>query len=521
MSTFYTNLNLSPEKVTQPTSTTHTCLAGSRRGIQGVVRPSTREEVIEVLRAARETKTRLYPISTGMNWGLGSMNPVQDNCVILDLSSLNRIYEINHKLGYAHIEPGVTQEQLANQLKLENSPFFLDVTGSSADTSILGNALDRGISYNLLRVDTITKLEVLLGTGEIIETGFGHYGPSELSHLYRHGVGPSLEGLFFQSNFGIVLSATVALLPRPQKITSFIIQIQNESRLPELCEALRELMMAGDLNCITHVFNQERIIPGLAPHVAEYFEKINQPKTKTEVDDLIRNEFPAKWLAAGNIKGDAKQVQILERKIKKKLSLYGKVIVLTDFTKKLLSLTQYLPGLHAKKALLYAQRPVGEMTTGQPTYGTLGALHWPIVGHLKDKHILKNPDLGKSGFIYTLPFAPLTAESARTLIEVTQTTGHKYGFEPAITLNLVTNRILEAVISLSFDRENQQESEKAKQCLAELQQLFINEKLFPYRTHIDFMNQLVDPQSTHWKLIGELKKQFDPDGIIAPGRYCP
>lgn len=498
----------------------HDCLAGSHRQILGVLQPRNQDEVQACLSAARKTKTTLYPISTGMNWGLGSGNPVGDNCVILDLSKMNRIIEINHELGYARIEPGVTQAQLAAELKRTKSPFFIDVTGSSADSSILGNALDRGVAYNQLRVDTITQLEVLLGNGNIIRTGFGHWGEEPLTHVYRHGIGPSLDGLFFQSNFGIVLSATVLLQPKPETISSFLIHIQSEEKVPDLCEALQKLMMSGDLNCITHIFNQERFIPGLAPHIFEYYQKIKQPKTHEEVENLLRSQFPTKWLAAGNIKGDQAQVRHLKKKLKNSLSPFGKVMVITDSTKKIFSVIQRFPGLHFYKALLYAQKPVGEMTTGQPTYGTLGAIHWPIAGYVSDPKILKNPDTGVSGYIYSLPFAPLNKTSAQKLIEISESTGKLFGFQTAITLNLVSHRILEAVVSLSFDRKIKDQVQQAKSCIRQIQDQFIKEGFYPYRIHIDYMDQVVQTNSLHWKMIQDLKNQFDPDGVISPGRYC-
>jgi 4-cresol dehydrogenase (hydroxylating) len=57
------------------------------------------------------------------------------------------------------------------------------VTGSGAATSILGNALARGISYNYFRVDRVMKLKVLLKDGRIDETGFK--GDLPICHLYR------------------------------------------------------------------------------------------------------------------------------------------------------------------------------------------------------------------------------------------------------------------------------------------------------------------------------------------------
>ena len=41
-------------------------------------------------------------------------------------------------------------------------------------------------------------------TGECIDTGFSRFDGAKTGPLSRWGVGPSLDGLFSQSNFGIV-----------------------------------------------------------------------------------------------------------------------------------------------------------------------------------------------------------------------------------------------------------------------------------------------------------------------------
>jgi hypothetical protein len=45
-------------------------------------------------------------------------------------------------------------------------------------------------------------MEVVLGTGEVLRTGFGQYPQARTTHLYPYGIGPYLDGLFTQSNFG-------------------------------------------------------------------------------------------------------------------------------------------------------------------------------------------------------------------------------------------------------------------------------------------------------------------------------
>src|SRR5260370_42151064 len=105
---------------------------------------------------ANEVRLPLYPISPGCNWGLGSKLPVRDGAALVDLSRMDAIHEVNETHGYAVIEPGVTQRMLHEHLKNGQSSYFLSVTGSGAETSILGNALDRGIAHQGPRAEQIS-----------------------------------------------------------------------------------------------------------------------------------------------------------------------------------------------------------------------------------------------------------------------------------------------------------------------------------------------------------------------------
>ena len=75
-------------------------------------------EVEEVLKAANDTKTPVVPVSSGMNLR-GAAIP-KEGGIILDLSRMNKIEQINDREGWVVIEPGVTYGQLAEELEKHN-----------------------------------------------------------------------------------------------------------------------------------------------------------------------------------------------------------------------------------------------------------------------------------------------------------------------------------------------------------------------------------------------------------------
>jgi 4-cresol dehydrogenase (hydroxylating) flavoprotein subunit len=115
--------------------------------IPAILRPATREQVQEILRIASKFGIPVYPVSSGKNWGYGSGVPAADNCVLLDLSRMNRILDFNEDLGYVSVEPGVTQAQLFDFLRSRNSRLLMDATGSSPECSLIGNTIERGFGH--------------------------------------------------------------------------------------------------------------------------------------------------------------------------------------------------------------------------------------------------------------------------------------------------------------------------------------------------------------------------------------
>src|SRR5687767_11066928 len=182
------------------------CTSSVQRNIAAVLQPESVEQVQQIVGIANAHQVPLYPISTGNNWGYGSALPVRHDNVVVDLSRMNRIIDVNIELAYAVLEPGVTQGQLHQHLQQHRIPLSLNPTGAGPHCSILGNALERGFGIGPNGDHFLAQcgMEVVLATGEILRTGFGHYAGAKAEYVYKWGLGPYLDGLFTQSNFGIV-----------------------------------------------------------------------------------------------------------------------------------------------------------------------------------------------------------------------------------------------------------------------------------------------------------------------------
>ena len=181
--------------------------------------PQNTQEVVALVRQSRSNGVPLYSISTGRNWGQGSAMPIQDGCALVNLSQMRQIRAVNERLRFAIIEPGVTQGQLSAYLQTHHPQLVYPMTGSGTETSIVGNILERGVSARGHRYQTLLGMEVVLGNEQIVRTGMWHLNetPQSCKHIYPPGIGPDLNGLFTQSNLGIVTGMVIRLEKRQRR----------------------------------------------------------------------------------------------------------------------------------------------------------------------------------------------------------------------------------------------------------------------------------------------------------------
>jgi len=491
-------------------------VSGFERVIPLSIEPETEAQVLEVVRLANRHRIPLYPVSLGKNWGLGSRLPIQDGCVLVALHRMNRIREVNDHFGYAVIEPGVTQQQLADHLEASGSPFLLDVTGSGAATSVLGNALERGVAYNTLRYESLRGLEVVLGRGELLRTGFGHYESSQLTHLFPSGIGPALDGLFIQSNFGIVTAAAIRLLKKPARLETFLMSLRDEALFPRLIDRLQELKRDRVLTSVVHVGNRRRTEITLAPLIYEYYRARGESITRKMAGQILDAQLKGPWSAVGNLMGPTSLVRAAKRELKLALGGLGTLRFMTPRTmKRLMGLTELL-GMRKQRAFLAASSTLFQLTRGIPGDGTLRSIYWPVANR-NDRY--QNPDEGNAGILFCAPVIPMRGQEALEAVRLVREEGAAHGFDPAMTLNTLQDQTLEGVISIDFRRDDSSMTDRAHRCMRALNQRFLGHGFTPYRIDIQNMPLMLDPNDPFWWTVRELKTVLDPNHIIAPRKF--
>lgn len=208
-----------------------------------VLCPGSPEDVQAIVAVANEFGLPLSPISTGQNNGYGGKSPRLKGAAVVDMGRrMNRILEVNEKFGYALVEPGVTYFDLANHLKATNSCLMID-TPDLGWGSVVGNTLERGVGYTPYGDHFMwqTGLEVVLPTGRIMRTGMGAVPGSNTWQLFPYGFGPYPDGLFTQSNLGIVTKMGMGLMQRPPASMTYLVTFDREDDLGAIMDTMLPL----------------------------------------------------------------------------------------------------------------------------------------------------------------------------------------------------------------------------------------------------------------------------------------
>jgi 4-cresol dehydrogenase (hydroxylating) len=364
----------------------------------------------------------------------------------------------------------------------------------------------------------------VLGNGDIVRTGFRHVPESKISYIYRHGLGPSLDGLFFQSNYGIVTSAGFDLIPARAHHRAMVVSARREEDLEDLVDALSRLRKQNIIQTVVHVGNRNRSSITLTPLVYSFLVEQGHPdneNTKALADSIVEREGFGPWGAVAGLFGTRRQIRCMQEEIRRALRGLADVRFLGDAGiargRAVLSRFSFLDVCRRKRAVLHAVEALYGLSKGIPTDAALKSVSWPI-GVLPGSGGT-DLDQGRGGILYCVPFIPSSGTRAREVVRRTEEVFGAHGFTPYITLNLVDGKAMEGVINLAFDREDRGRATEAHACVEELLLRFMKDGYLPYRVGVQTMEKILDEKDPYWKVVRDLKQVFDPNNIIAPGRY--
>jgi glycolate oxidase len=202
-----------------------------------VVLPGSTAEVVEVVRLARASGRPIVPRGSGTGLS-GGARPVP-GCVVVALSRMRRILEVNLEDGWARVEPGVLNLDVTKHVSAAGHYYAPDPSSQSI-CSIGGNVAENSGGAHCLKygftVNHVLAARLVLHDGKVVDIG----GPALDSP--GHDLLAALVGS--EGMLGIVTEVTLRLLRKPEATRTFFATFPSTD---EGGEAVSRIIAAGIL----------------------------------------------------------------------------------------------------------------------------------------------------------------------------------------------------------------------------------------------------------------------------------
>jgi len=201
-----------------------------------VVKPLTSKEVSDVLKIANKYSLPITP--SGARTGLSGGALCVFGGIALSMERFNRIIKIDKDNLQVIVEPGVITQVLQQAVEAEGLYYAPDP--ASRGTCFIGGNLaensggPRAVKYGVTK-DWVLNLEVVLPTGEIVETG---------ANTLKNSTGYNLTQLMVGSEgtLGIITKATLKLIPKPTQNKLMLVSFPSAKKA---CQAVSAIFKAG------------------------------------------------------------------------------------------------------------------------------------------------------------------------------------------------------------------------------------------------------------------------------------
>ncbi|WP_284124318.1 FAD-binding oxidoreductase [Parerythrobacter aestuarii] len=451
------------------------------------VAPASTEEVQEVVRLANRHKTPLWPVSRGKNLGYGTAAPRMPGSVVLDLSRMMAVRELDTELAYAVIEPGVSFMDMFDHLTRAEASLWMSVPGNGWG-SVLGNALDHGMGYTPYgqHAKNLCGLEVVLPSGELMHTGMGAMAGNKSAHLFPLSYGPDWTHMFTQSNMGVVTSAGLWLQPEPETSLQLTWDIPEEQDIGWVIDTVTPLKLAG-------VIDQNVFIPSWLGKIVlkgqrkDFWDK-DSAIPEWRVQELLKEHRLGYWQVQVRLYGDEGVNKARAEVIKKAFKQHLDAPAREDWWRQGEERNQYDP------------------TVGVPSAIALQMGDW--VG-------------GRSGHMGFSPVVPATGKNVLDQLARSRKiiADHDVDFYASFTIG---GRFATNINMLMYDRDNAAQVANMRKLFSTLIAETAKAGYGEYRTHLGWMDEVnatYDFNNGIQRRLNEaVKDAIDPNGIIGPGK---
>ncbi|GAA5967865.1 hypothetical protein JCM11641_005790 [Rhodosporidiobolus odoratus] len=458
-----------------------------------VAYPGSTEDVQTIVRWANDYKFPLWPVSIGRNLGYGGAAPRVPGSLLINLGArMNKVLNVDPKAANCLLEPGVTYIDLYEELKRRGlgDQLWIDVPDLGGG-SVLGNALERGVGYTPYGDHWAQHcgMEVVLPNGEVVLLGMDSMPNSKTGQCFQYGFGPYLDGMFTQSNLGIVTKMGMFLMPNPGGILPFMISFMHKDDLEAAVDTLQPMMASRLLGNIPSL----RLgVWDAATYASkdEYWPDNNGRVLTDEVEQAILNKTDlGYWVFYGALYGPDEITKPQWETVKSKFSHIKDVRF---------QLREDVPEnsyLHDRAAVF----------AGVPTFRELAWHQW----------------IPNAGELFFAPISGVSGSDAVAQVKLCKEITKKHGFDYLGTF-YIAQRESHHIVTILFDRAKPDERVRAEKCIRELISTHAKIGYGEYRSHIATADQIMSTYGANndaFRRLNEtIKDALDPNGILQPGR---
>jgi FAD/FMN-containing dehydrogenase len=207
-----------------------------------VVRPSTVEEVVDVVRRAAAARVGIIPYSGGTGLVGGQvMQAGGPRPILLSMERMNRIRDVASEDGVLIAEAGVILADIQKAAEEAGHMFPLSLA-SEGSCRIGGNLSTNAGGVQVLRYGNARDL--CLGIEAVLPDGSVMHG---LKRLRKDNTGYDLRHLLIgaEGTLGVITAAALKLFPRPQEVANAFLAVPDPASAVALLNHLRDAL--GDV----------------------------------------------------------------------------------------------------------------------------------------------------------------------------------------------------------------------------------------------------------------------------------
>jgi FAD/FMN-containing dehydrogenase len=465
------------ESVLLKYSKDHSLVAPGRPEI--VVWPASSEQVSEILKWSNINNVPVVPVSSDVHFNGGAI-PKQGG-VIMDLSKMNQILEIDTDIKQARFQAGVTWSQLTGELAKNGMRVVMPLL-PPANRSVLTDFLEREVPTNTVYDygEPMQAFEVVWPTGDVFRLGSASVNGFPDSH--SRGGNPSGPGMDFyrfvqgaQGTMGVVTWTNLKIMFETKKDKVFFAPIDDLAYVQEFLYRLLPRRVGQEVLLL----NRTDLAAIIAENFPADFEK-------------LRATLPP-WTLIIIVSG-------LQRRPDEKIAYEVKLlkeIVRNEFRK--LTLDEALPGFPGLggKMLSLLRNP------------------WPA-----DMPYWKNRWQGASQSLFFIA----RPEKAQRYVEIVETVAPKHGYSVADIGSYIQpiehNRACQVEFTFFYDGKSAAAKERISALYYDAAKALINEGALFTRPYGNLAPMVYDRAAGYVVALKRVKSIFDPKNIMNPGTLC-